>query len=266
VARRHALLKSVAVALGSLLLAGCSSPLSEVVHADPLSPPRSPTGLPTQLPGETSQETKGTLSSRYGFPSQIDPTHRYMVYLHGKIVEDQGLPATNPEFGEYQYEAILESLESQGFVVISELRPKNADQWVYARRGATQVGQLLAAGVPPGSISVVGASKGASIAAGVSHLVGDPSVNYVLLGTCHPSLIEQWKQQGLTLSGNVLAIRDVADDEYSGSCDEIFTLSQGEGLGHYDELVLRVGAGHGILYQPLLEWIRPTVQWANQQR
>jgi hypothetical protein len=194
----------------------------------------------------------------------IDPTKRYMFYLHGKIVEDQGIPAVSPEFGEYQYKEILMTLRGYGFEVISEQRPKNADGWEYAQRTARQVSELLTAGVPTGSITVVGASKGAAIAAVASHLVKDPEVNFVLLGACHPTLVEEWKQAGLNLNGNVLAIYDVEDDEYSGSCDELFSLAQGKGLNHHDEIVLQVGTGHGILYKPLPEWVLPTVKWANQ--
>jgi hypothetical protein len=185
--------------------------------------------------------------------------------LHGKIIEDQGLPAISPEYGEYQYEEILEALERPGFVVVSEQRPKNADGWEYARRTAGQVADLIAAGVPPSSITIVGASKGASIATAVSSLVGNPEVNYVLLGSCHPTLIDEWRRQGVTLSGNVLAIYDIADDEYSGSCADLFALSEGKGLNRHDELVLRVGTGHGILYEPLPEWVLPTVRWARQE-
>jgi hypothetical protein len=112
---------------------------------------------------------------------------------------------------------------------------------------------------------VVGASKGASIATGASYLSGNPEVNYVLLGTCHPTLLEDWKAQGVTLFGNVLAIYDVADDEYSGSCKDLFSRSEGKGLGRHSEIVLEVGTGHGILYQPLSEWVVPTVRWANQE-
>jgi hypothetical protein len=199
------------------------------------------------------------------FPDVIDPAKRYMFYLHGKILEDQGIPAVSPEFGEYQYKEILWTLQSYGFEVISELRPKDADGWEFAQRTARQVSELLKAGVPSGSITVVGASKGATIAVVASHLVRNPEVNYVLLGTCHPTLVEEWKQGGLNLTGNVLSIYDVADDEYSGSCEELLSLAQGKGLNHHDELVLQVGTGHGILYQPLPEWVLPTVKWANQE-
>lgn len=201
----------------------------------------------------------------YEFPKSIDPTKRYMFYLHGKILEDQGIPAVSPEFGEYRYEEILTTLQSYGFEVISEQRPKNANTLEYAQRTAMQVADLLTAGVPPGSITVVGASKGATIAAVTSDLVGNPEVNYVLQGTCHQTLVDEWKQEGLILSGNVLSIYDYEDDEYSGSCEQLFNLAEGRGLSHHNEIVLQVGTGHGILYQPLLEWVFPTVQWANQQ-
>lgn len=260
-----AIRKWFAIALTALFLAACGARGSEGTQvATPILRPAA-TSVPTRASEETPQGVSSALADRYGFPAQIDPTQRYLFYMHGKIIEDQGLPATSPEFGQYEYEEILDALESYGFVVISEQRPKEADGWEYARRGAGQVGELLKAGVPPGSITVVGASKGASIAAGVSYLVDNPDVNFVLLGSCHPSLIQQWKQQGVTLSGNVLAIRDVADDEYSGSCGELFDLSQGKGISHRDELVLQVGTGHGILYRPLTEWVLPTVHWANQE-
>ena len=249
-------------------IASCSSPGQPELQ-EPLSPPASPTPLatwrPTQPVVESPPPASSTPTESYAFPTQLDPTRRYLIYLHGKIVEDQGLPAISPVYGEYQYTEILKALESYGFVVISEQRPKDADGWEYARKGARQVEELISAGVPPSHITVVGASKGASIATGISNLVGNSEVNYVLLGSCHPSLIEEWKQQGVTLSGNVLAIYDIADDEYSGSCADLFARSEGKGLGKYSELVLQVGTGHGILYQPLQEWVEPTVRWANQE-
>jgi len=200
----------------------------------------------------------------YQFPDSIDPAGRYLFYLHGKIIEDQGLPAVSPEFGEYEYEAILKRLGSSGLIVISEQRPKDADGSVYARRIREQVATLENAGVPAQHITVVGASKGASIAALSSSLIEDPMLNFVLLGSCHSSTIEEWRGNGMQLYGNVLAIYDVADEEYSGSCEEMFQLSEGKGLGLHSEIVLQVGTGHGTLYKPLDEWIEPTLEWASR--
>ena len=219
------------------------------------------TFTPTAVSSSTQDEPDLT---GYEFPDPVNPSERYLFYLHGRIIEDQGIPAVSPESGEYRYEEILRTLQSHGFVVISEQRPKDAESWEYAQRTAAQVARLLAAGVSPGSITIVGASKGGAIAALVSHLVDNSEVNYVLLGTCHPTLVAEWLQGDLTLSGNVLSIYDFADNEYSGSCEELFSLAEGQGLDHHAELVLQVGTGHGVLYAPLSEWVLPTVQWAQQ--
>jgi hypothetical protein len=262
---RRTLSKWFVVVLIPPFIAGCGARPSEASRTADYSPTRTVASIPTPRTETIAQATSSATADRYGFPTQIDPTDRYIIYLHGKVIEDQGLPAISPDYGEYQYEKILAALESYGFKVISEQRSKDADGWEYAQRGASQIDELLKAGVPPSSITVVGASKGASIAVGVSYLVANPDVNYVLLGTCHPSSINEWTQEGVTLSGNVLAIRDIADIQYSGSCEELFDVSEGNGLNRTGELVLQVGTGHGILFQPLPEWVLPTVQWANQE-
>ena len=251
-------------------LAGCGNPPAEtlptstpteVAQAGPL------TDTPTKSPSPTATHPQTSPTSeltRYEFPTSIDPARRYMFYVHGKIIEDQGLPAVSPEFGEYEYLAILERLASYDFVVISEQRTKDANSWVYAQRVVAQIELLLAAGVQPGHITVVGASKGAYIAVFVSHQLKNSGVNFVLLGTCHPDTIREWQQNQLSLRGNILAISDSVD-EYAGSCEDMFASSVGQELGRHDEVILHLGNGHGLLYQPLDEWILPTVEWAQGQ-
>jgi hypothetical protein len=199
----------------------------------------------------------------YEFPVSIDPGRQYLFYLHGRIIEEQGIPAVSPDYGEYEYEEILEKLGSYGFTVISEQRPKNTDGVAYARKIAGQVRELLEAGVPPKDITVVGASKGAGITVYVSHFLENQEINYVIMGICHPEVVENLKRAQVFLFGNVLSIYDASDDEYAGSCQELFTFSEGKGISRYDEVVLDVGTGHGILYQSLEEWILPAVEWAK---
>lgn len=194
----------------------------------------------------------------YEFPGSIDPSQQYMFYLHGKILEDQGLPAISPEYGEYEYEAILETLSGHGFVVISEQRPKDADGFAFAKRVRKQVDALIEAGLPAENITVVGASKGAAIAVLISHLLGNEKVNFVLLGSCHPDTVDEFMKDQVRLVGNVLSIYD-SIDRWAGSCQEFFSFSE---LANSDEIVLEIGTGHGILYQPLDAWIIPTVEWA----
>lgn len=196
-------------------------------------------------------------------PASMDSNARYLFYLHGRIVEEQGLAATDPEFGAYEYEAILNSLAQSGMTVISELRGKDADANAYAARIGDQVQRLKAAGLPSGHITVIGASKGGYIAAIASFLIKDPELNFVLLGTCDPGMVRDWQTRAMRLYGNVLAIRDEADTEFSGPCEGMFQLSEGKGLGRHEEVVLNLGMGHGFLYHPLDEWVMPTLAWAN---
>jgi hypothetical protein len=133
----------------------------------------------------------------------------------------------------------------------------------YARKIVAQVTELLEAGVPAKNITVLGVSKGSYIAIFVSHFLKNQELNYVLAGSCYPDEIELLKQNQIFLYGNVLSIYDSVD-EYAGTCEELFSISASRaGLSNYDEIVLSIGTGHGILYKPLDAWILPTVDWAN---
>ncbi len=192
--------------------------------------------------------------------SRPDPDARYLIYLHPKIVEDAGIPAVSPEYGAYHYEEILDRLAGYGFIVVSEVRPHEASSTAWAARVSAQVDSLLGAGVPPHHVSVVGASKGAYIAALVSHAVETPGVRYVILAMCPAEIVSGFREQGIDLHGDVLAIRDAADrPDYAGTCRPLFDASPD--IGRHEEIVLNVGTGHGILFQPLDEWVEPTVRW-----
>ncbi len=202
--------------------------------------------------------------SKFAFPKSVDTTKHYLFYIHGRIIEEQGIPAVDPVFGEYEYQSILERLSSYGFVVISEQRVKNTDSIEYAKRIQEQVTILLNAGVPATNIIVVGASKGAYITIYASHFLENQEIKFVIMGICNSEIVADFKQNHIFLYGKVLSIYDSADYQYGGSCEELFTLSEGnEGLSRYDEIVLNIGTGHGILYKPLDEWITPVIQWAR---
>ena len=65
----------------------------------------------------------------------------------------------------------------------------------------------------------------------------------------------------IDLWGNVLSIYDV-NDEFGQTCQKFF--DKATGLNRHKDIELKIGTGHGILYQPLKEWIEPTVSWASQ--
>jgi len=197
------------------------------------------------------------------FPTEINPDGYYLFYLHGKILEDQDLPAVSPEYGEYKFQEILEAFQDEGFIVIGELRAADTDGYQYAEGVAEQVEELLDAGVPAERITIVGASKGAGITIYISHLLKDPDINYVLLAICHPDVLKQLFNDRIHLTGNVLSIYDSVD-RYAGSCQTLFEFSEGKGLLAHDEIQLSMELGHGLLYQPYQEWIGPTLEWAKR--
>jgi hypothetical protein len=180
-----------------------------------------------------------------------------------QVPGDQGIPAISPEFGLYEFDVILEKLRSYGFILIGEKRAQNTNPEEYARKVTDQINILLGNGVPPENITVVGASKGAGITIYISNMLKNQKINYVLLAICHPDQVLFFIQEGISLEGNVLSIYD-SNDQFAGTCQELFTYSKGSGVGQFDEIVLEVGIGHGILYQPYNEWILPTVRWAER--
>ncbi len=247
--------------LFALFSTGCGSSQNAMSTSETDSIPRASSIPPTSAALHVSP----TLDmSKYSFPETVDSTKHYLFYLHGKIIEDQGIPAISPDYGEYEYKAILEKLSSDGFVVISQQRVKNTNSMEYAKKITEQVTALLQAGVPAKNITIVGASKGAGITIFASHLLENKEINYVIMAICDPATVKQLQQNGISLYGNVLSIYDSADT-LAGSCQDLFSFSEGKGLSKHNEIVLNVGTGHGILFKPLDEWIVPVVQWARNQ-
>ena len=190
-----------------------------------------------------------------GFPTTPDPGARYVVYLHGRIIEDQGRAATSPEFGRYELDAILRALARPGVVVVGEVRPQGADPAAAAAHVVTELRRLREAGVPAASLAVVGASKGGLIAMLASTQHADRDTAWVLMGNCN-----QWVRDhyDVRLHGRVLSIHEASDD-VGGSCEPIFAASPE--LAARREIRLTTGRGHGFLYQPLAEWVEPAVEW-----
>lgn len=189
-------------------------------------------------------------------PDDIRPESRYLLYLHGAIIEEQGVRPVSPRFGVYEYEAILEAVAARGLVVISEPRGPGTDGEEYARKVVSQVNALLTAGVPPRHITVVGFSKGGGIAFLACTLLENEEVAFVFLATC-AGWIERYPK--LTLKGRILSIYE-ASDPIAGSCREAFTCATMS--REPVELELRVGAEHGTFYRPIPEWLDPVVAWA----
>lgn len=102
------------------------------------------------------------------FPSTTDPSATYLIYLHGRVVENLGPRPTDSSFGLYDYPAILEALDGTGATVISAQRRPNTDVNEYAGLVVSQIEAAIRSGVPPEHIVVDGHFHG-PLAWGVLH-------------------------------------------------------------------------------------------------
>jgi len=188
-------------------------------------------------------------------PDNPDNTKRYLFYLHGLIVEEAGIRPKSQEHGYYEYELILEALAQGGFIVISEVRGKGTEIKPYAENIASQIKKLLANGVSPENITVVGASRGGVISAYISNLLREKKTNYIFLAGLFEKYLED---ENLKLYGNVLSIHDQSD---KFSITPALYFQRSKGLGIFKEIVLNLNIGHGLVYKPHREWIDPFLEW-----
>jgi hypothetical protein len=195
-----------------------------------------------------------------GVPEKIDVKAKYLFYLHGRIIEEQGIRPTSEKFGVYEYGKILDTLKNKGFIVISEARKGNTGVGPYAQKIASQVETLVKAGVPPSNITVCGASKGGLIAMIISSTLPYKEINYVFLASCVEAALYRFD---IALHGNILSIYDEKDDSVC-SCQKF--VDKSPDVVKFKEVVLKVGTGHGIVYKPLEEWVDRVVEWAKGKR
>ncbi len=212
------------------------------------------------MEGPTTSDSPGSFGrATSDLPKVIRTDQTYVFYLHGAIVEDQGIRPVSPEFGVYEYEAILDALAAEGLVVISEARASGTDGREYAQKVVGQIEELIAAGVPAGRIAVVGFSKGGGIAVLVSSLLGNEEVRFVFLATC-ASWIRNWPE--LILRGHILSIYE-ENDPIGRSCEAAFANS--DIRPELRELKLQLGERHGTFYRPRPEWLDPVVDWIREK-
>jgi hypothetical protein len=189
-------------------------------------------------------------------PSSPDLSATYVFYLHGQIIETSGRRPTHPQFGVYEYDEILGALSGPDRYVISEQRPPNTDIAGYAEVVAGQVRQLIADGVPPAHIAVVGFSKGGRIAIATSSLLRAP-IAYAFLAACNSGV---FNDESYRVSGRVLSIYEESD-EIGVSCSPL--LGRSPGVLESKELRITTGARHGAFYVPRREWVPEVVEWVK---
>lgn len=106
----------------------------------------------------------------------------------------------------------------------------------------------------------MGTSKGGFIAIFTSSLLQNPTVNFVFIGCCFETLIEE--QPDLHFCGRILSIFEESD-EWSQSCRPAKRYSRSN-ISKFQEIKLKTGLQHGFLFKVLPEWLGPIVQWAKE--
>lgn len=185
-------------------------------------------------------------------------SQKYLFYFHGGVVTELGDNAINqsrPEWGPYEYSNILDSLRKRDFIVFSEIRKKDVADSFYINKLKLQVDSLLAEGVEPSSILLLGASAGAyHVLMGSSHIKND-QLKIAIMGGCWPDTHKDYLSN--KLYGNFLSIVERSDSHKT--CEAIF-----EGrveVTDFKEIELNTGLGHGFIYKGYAEWLDPLMEW-----
>jgi hypothetical protein len=201
----------------------------------------------------------GQTISKY-IPKYIDKSKKYLFYLHGGIVQDEGINAVSPDWGKYEYAAILDTLRSYGYNILSEVRPKSTDDEKYGEFIARQVDTLLRSGVPPQHIIIVGASQGASMTIVAAYNLKNSRINYAILGLCDEYEIGYYSKYKNKLCGNFLSIYESSDPH--SSCDRL--LMEPYCKTGYKQIKLNMGISHGFIFRPYKEWVQPLISWIKE--
>ncbi len=184
---------------------------------------------------------------------------KYLFYLHGGVVQSQGLPAVSSYYGKYEYLAIIDSLDNYDFTIISEVRPKDTDDKAYGKKIANEVDSLLTLGVSPKNIVIVGASLGAYMTLEAALIIENPNIKYALLGLCSDYAVGHFTEYSQQLKGDFLSIFEKSDSKQS--CQGIFESNSTD--AQFEELELNLGVDHAFLFKPYDEWVIPLIKWAS---
>ena len=187
--------------------------------------------------------------------SPLEETH--LFYLHGRIIEVQGIDAVHETFGKYYYREIIDSLTPLATHIHHEIRTQETDFYEFAHHISHAIDSLIAQGIPPAHITVMGASKGGVMAMYISS-INDHPINYVFLAANNDYIETEYDW---VLKGNILGIYEQSDS-LAGKGYAYWQKRKHE-TDRIQEVKLDTGLGHGIIYRPLGEWLDPVKQWLH---
>ncbi len=188
-------------------------------------------------------------------------TEKHIFYLHGRIIELQGPNAVSEQYGPYQYQAIIDTLKTTGAIVHHEVRTETTDFDEFSQKISNEIDALIKKGISPVNISVIGASKGALMAMNISDMNKTP-INYILLGS---NSDQTESQNNWVLHGNILAFYEESD-QIAGKSYQYWINQKNREYKSFKQIKLETGLGHGFLYRPIDEWVKPTKAWIQRDQ
>ena len=134
---------------------------------------------------------------------------KYIFFLHGRFLKENGLHDDHPQYGKFEYAAMIQALAAADFHIVSEIGPAGTNAIDYAIKIVDQIDSLLKIGVSSSAIMVTGTSKGAYIAQYVSTFAKNSQLNFVFIGCYRDSDLKEIPE--INLCGNILNIYERSD-------------------------------------------------------
>jgi hypothetical protein len=188
------------------------------------------------------------------FPQKINPDEKYVFYSHGLIVEGDNLMPVDERWGVYDFIAVRKALTDPSYNLISYHRPNKTVPDEFAEKLAVDVRKLMAAGVQPENITLLGFSRGGEITLLASDKLRLDKINTILLAVCGGFVKDHKEYQAY---GNVYSIYETSD--FAGSCQ--FLKSRNKKIHSFQETSISTGKEHGTFYQPMPQWLDQVKAW-----
>ncbi len=192
------------------------------------------------------------------FPDPVNPQEKYVFYSHGFIVEGTNPTPKHPRFGVYQFPDIKKALASPSFTLIAYHRPAQTKVDEFSRKLANDVRRLIAGGVDPTNITLIGFSKGGIITAFTASNLSLRKINIILLASCS-SWIDS--RPNIKLTGNILSIYETSDR--FDSCQTL--INRSKNVTSFKEIAISTSKEHGAFFTPRKEWVNPVLNWINSR-
>lgn len=197
------------------------------------------------------------------FPNKISPSEKYLFYIHGKIIETDGVSPISPRFGLYQFHRIVTGLAKGEANVIARVRRGETDPNADAFRLGNEIRYMLKNGVPAAHISVAGFSKGGYITLLAANRLQNADIRYVVMAGCTRGIVDGSDTVADGLQGTIMSMSDAADD-LGFSCRSLFDRSPQ--LAASMDVIFETGKGHGLFYRADPAWMEPLLQWVEMEK